>query len=171
MAEPFVYGGQTILSHPIFVETILPFLLIFTIVFAVLQKSKILGEGKKQIDAIVALVVGLLVISFAQATGVIIQMIPFLAVSLVALLVLMILIGSFWSGGLPKPLQYVLIAVITIAVVIALMFFTNAWTWLLDLIYTGGDSSLFINSIFIIIIAAAIVVVIIGAGKANSSDK
>ena len=70
MAEPFVYGGQTILSHPIFVETILPFLLIFTIVFAVLQKAKILGEGKRQIDAIVALVVGLLFISFAQAVGI-----------------------------------------------------------------------------------------------------
>ena len=165
MAEPFVYGGQTILSHPIFVETILPFLLIFTIVFAVLQKSKILGEGKRQIDAIIALVVGLLVISFAQATGIIIQLIPFLAVSLVVLLILMVLIGSFWKGDLPKPLQYVLMVVVLLAVVIAIMFFTNAWYWLLDLIYLGGDSALFINAIFIIIIAAAVVAVILGAGK------
>ena len=55
-------GGPTLLSHPIFVETILPFLLVFTLVFAVLQKSKILGDNKKQIDAIVSLVVGLLLI-------------------------------------------------------------------------------------------------------------
>ena len=99
MAEGFTYGGQTILSHPLFIETILPFLLIFTIVFAVLQKSKIFGDGKKQIDAIVALVFGLLAIAFAQATGIIIQLIPFLAVSLVIILVFMILVGSFGKPG------------------------------------------------------------------------
>ncbi|MBU1104204.1 MAG: hypothetical protein KJ600_06655, partial [Nanoarchaeota archaeon] len=165
MAEPFTYGGATILSHPVFVETILPFLLIFTIVFAILQKSKVLGEDKKQIDAIVALVVGLIVISFAQAIGVILQMIPFLAVSLVVILVLMILIGSFWKDGLPKPLQYVLIAVISIAVVVAVMYFTSAWQWMLDMIYGEGfgGSTLFINAVFIIIIAAAVVAVILGS--------
>jgi len=168
MATAFEYGGSTILSHPIFVETILPFLLIFTIVFAILQKSKILGDGKKQIDAIVALVVGLLIISFAQAVGIIIQLIPFLAVSLVVLLVLFLLLGSFWKGDLPKPLQYVLMVAIILAVVIAIMFFTDAWYWLLDLIYIGGDSSLFVNALFIIIIAAAVVTVIVGAGKAKS---
>jgi hypothetical protein len=48
MAEGgFVYGGPTLLSHPLFIEAILPFLLIFAVVFAVLQKSRILGEGKK----------------------------------------------------------------------------------------------------------------------------
>src|SRR3989338_6520443 len=123
MPEGFTYGGSTFLSHPIFVETILPFLLVFTIVFAVLQKSKIFGDGKKQIDAIVSLVVGLLVISFGQATGIIVQLIPFLAVSLVVILVLMILLGSFAEEGkffkdyFPSGLVKALMAVVVIAVV------------------------------------------------------
>ncbi|MBU0907796.1 MAG: hypothetical protein KKD18_00840 [Nanoarchaeota archaeon] len=162
MAEPFTYGGQTILSHPIFVETILPFLLVFTIVFAILQKSKVLGDGKKQIDAIVSLAIALIVISFAQAVGIILQLIPFLAVSLVILLVLFILLGSFWKiDDAPKGFQYLLVAVITVAVAIAVMYFTNAWQWLLDLLYGGiGESELLTNAIFIIVIAAAVVAVV-----------
>ena len=120
------YGGNTILSHPIFIETILPFLLVFTIVFAVLQKSKIFGDGKRQIDAIVALVIGLLAIAFGNAVGIILQMTVFLAVSLVIILVLMLLLGAFAeegklfgdSGTLPKALKYILIVVAVLAVVI-----------------------------------------------------
>ncbi len=169
MAEPFVYGGQTILSHPIFIETILPFLLVFTIVFAVLQKSKILGEGKRQIDAIVALVIGLLFISFAQAVGIVVQLIPFLSVSLVVLLVLMILIGSFWKGDMPKPLLYVLLVGAVIAVSVAVLYFTNLWQAFLDMIYSQGATgpSIFVNAVFVIIIAGAIVAVVIGSGKAK----
>jgi len=39
-------GGATILTSPFFVNYILPFILVFTVIFALLQKSKILGGGK-----------------------------------------------------------------------------------------------------------------------------
>lgn len=169
MAEPFLYGGQTILSHPIFVRTILPAILIFVIVFAILQKSKVLGDGKRQIDAIVSLVIAILFISFAQAVGVVLQLIPFLAVSLVVLVVLFILLGSFWKGDLPKGIQSVLMAIIAIAVVVAAMYFTGTWQWMLDIIYGGvGESDLFTNIIFIVLIAAAVAAVV-WKGKESSS--
>lgn len=157
------------MSHPIFVETILPFVLVFTIVFAVLQKAKVFGEGKRQIDALIALVAGLLVISFASATGFIIQLVPFLAVSLVVLLVLMILLGSFFKGpsDWPKWINYPLIIVAILAVVIAVVYITDVWQYIRDLIYTGGDSGIFINIVFIIIIAVAVVTVIYAGKKAK----
>ncbi len=43
-------------------DIILPFLLIFTIVFAVLQKIKIFGEGKKNFNVVISLVLSLSVI-------------------------------------------------------------------------------------------------------------
>ena len=43
-------------------DSVLPFILIFTIVFAVLQKTKIIGEGKRQFNTIVALVLSLMVV-------------------------------------------------------------------------------------------------------------
>src|SRR3989344_3729501 len=87
------YGGFTILSSPFFVEGVLPFILIFSLVFAVLQKSKILGEGKHQLDALVSFSVALLTIAFANAVNVIVQLVPVLAVGLVVLLVFMVLWG------------------------------------------------------------------------------
>jgi hypothetical protein len=171
---PFSYGGNTILSHPIFVETILPFLLVFTIVFAVLEKSKILGDGKRQVDAIVALVVGLVVISFAQAVGIILQMTIFLAVALVVILVLMILLGAFAAEGkftdmFPKALRYIAIVVVVVAVVIAAVYITGFWERLYDWVYIGSESNIFINILFFVIIAGAIVAVIVGTGAAKKS--
>ena len=168
MANQITYGGNTILSHPIFVETILPFLLVFTIVFAILQKAKIFGENKKQIDAIVGLVVGLLVISFGQATGIILQMTVFLAVSLVVILVLMLLLGSFSEEGkffekFPKAVNYILIVVVLLAVVIAAVYTTGFWQYLYDWIYIGSESTIFVNILFVVIIAGAVVAVMFGA--------
>lgn len=161
MASAFTYGGQTILSHPIFVETILPFLLIFTITFAILQKSKVLGDGKRQLDAITALAIALILISFAQAVGIILQLIPFLSVSLVVLLVLFLLLGTFWKDSIPKGYQTFLMIIITIAVAAAVLYFTGAWSWLLNLLYgKTGDSQMVANVIFIIIIAAAVITVV-----------
>jgi len=148
------YGGNTILSHPIFVETILPFLLVFTIVFGVLQKSKIFGDGKRQIDAIVALVIGLLVISFAQATGIILQITVFMAVSLVILLVLMILLGSFTKEGeffekiFTTPVKIIAGLVVTLGVIIAVVYITGFWQYLYDWIFIGTESEIFINALF-----------------------
>ena len=42
-----------------FTDALLPFLLIFTIVFAVLQKTNILGKDKKNFNVILALVLAL----------------------------------------------------------------------------------------------------------------
>ena len=43
-------------------DAILPFILIFAIIFTVLSTTKVLGQGKKNINTLVALVMGLLVV-------------------------------------------------------------------------------------------------------------
>lgn len=172
MPQGFAYGGQTILSHPLFIETILPFLLIFTIVFAVLQKSKIFGDGTKQINAIVALVFGLLAIAFAQATGIIIQLVPFLAVSLVIILVFMILVGSFGKSGdsmFSDKWKTWMTGVILLAVAIAVIYITGVWQTIYDW-FLVGDANIIINIIFVIIIIVAIAIVVRGSGS-GSGDK
>jgi hypothetical protein len=170
----FEYGGATILSSPLFVTTILPFLLIFTIVFAVLQKAKIFGSNKKQIDAIVALVIGLLAISFRYAVGIIVELVPFLAVSLVIIVILMILLGSFHPEGelkLPSGLRWALIGLSIIALVVAILLITGFWNTAYDYIVVEGGSGLLTNIIFIIIAAAAISAVIWGGEKSKSKKE
>ena len=85
--------AETIFSNPLFRDLILPFLLIFTLVFAILDRTKILGEGKKQINAIISLVIALIFIGFAYPTGIIVRLVPFLAVALFLLFIFMLIYG------------------------------------------------------------------------------
>jgi len=71
----------------LFTKGVLPFLLVFVLVFAILQKSKIFGEGKKQIDALIALALALIVISAGSVLQFLNDIIPFMAIALIILLV------------------------------------------------------------------------------------
>ena len=85
-------------------DVMLPFLLIFVIIYAILQKTRILGEDRKNLNTIVALVVGLLVV-IPHVTGrfpanadpviIINEALPQVSIVLVAVVFLLIMIGVF----------------------------------------------------------------------------
>ena len=85
-------------------DVLLPFLLIFSIVFAVLNKAKLFGKDKKNIDVIVALVIALLVV-IPHVTGtyppggdvveIMNNAIPNVSIVIVAIVMLLIMIGVF----------------------------------------------------------------------------
>ena len=86
------------------VDIMLPFLLIFTVIFAILQKTKILGAGKKQFNAVIALVVALSVViphvtkSYPGGFDVIEILnafLPQIALIAVVLIMILILVGVF----------------------------------------------------------------------------
>ena len=162
------------MSSPFFINIILPFLLIFVVVFAILQKTRILGEGKKQIDAIVALVIGLIVISFGYATGVIVSLIPFLAVSAIIILVFLILYSMVFQGDdfkINKPVQVALGILITIGVVVSVLVATGFWEVLIDMIfYSGDNSALLANVVIFVTIIVAVAVAVLPGGKSNKKD-
>ena len=167
---------ETILSSPLFIEAILPFLLVFTVVFAVLQKTQILGKDKKQIDALVALVFGLIVISFGYATGVIVSLIPVLAVSATVILIFMLLYGMTHSDGgkpfdLPGRAKGVIGALAAIVVVIAVLVATGSWDYLLNRFFYGGDNSNLITNITFIVIIIVAVGATVFSGSKGSDDK
>ena len=153
----------TILTSPFFVEYVLPFVLIFTVVFAILQKSMILGKEKKQIDAIVALVIALIVISFANAVGIINSLLPFMAVSIAIILVFLILVAMLYIKDkefeLPKGLKNTLIGLIVIAVAIAVLITTGAWDYILARYFNNSGEGL-ANVIFVVVILIAVAVAV-----------
>ncbi len=161
---------STVLSSP-FAQTILLFVLVFVVVFAVLQKSKILGDEKKQIDALVALAIALLFVGVGYATDLVSKLIPFLALSLVIILVFLLLWGMFFVGEGFKTPSGVRIAggiLAFLAVIVAVVYFTGFWNILIGFVY--NNSGLVGNIVFIVIIGLAVWAAI-GFGKDTNSDK
>lgn len=158
-----------IFLHPFVVEVILPFLLVFVVVFALLQKSQILGKEKRQIDALTAFVIGLIVVVFANAVNIILVLMPFLAVTAVIILIFLILFSMVYGEGkfeLNNNIKIAFGVVIGIAVLIAVLLVTGAWDYLYGLVFlSGSESSIMANVIFIVIIAVAVAVVLIGSKK------
>ena len=85
-------------------DVLLPFLLIFTILFAVLEKAKIFGDDKKNINVMISLIVGLIVViphitgsypANADIVEIMNRAIPNISVIIVAIIMLLILIGIF----------------------------------------------------------------------------
>ncbi len=165
---------ETLLSSPFAVNFIYPFLLVFTIVFAVLQKTKLLGEGKKQIDAIVALVIGLILISFAYATDIIIALVPFLAVTLVIIFIFMIIFGFVSASEkgfeLNKGLKVTFGILIGIALLIAVIAATGQWQAVYSILFTKEwSSNIWANVLLLAIIGGAITIVL-STGKNSGSS-
>ncbi|MFH1501165.1 MAG: hypothetical protein ABIE22_04445 [archaeon] len=170
--------ADTFLSNVIFTEVVLPFLLVFTIVFAVLQKTKLFGENQKRINALVALAVGIILVAFSYPTGIIVKLMPFLAVVLVILFVFMLLFG-FVSGGdqgftMPKGLKITFGILIGIALVIAVLVFTECsggtcWDWLLNYVFEDVETNMVASGLFIVAIVVAMVVVLWNPGSSNTN--
>ena len=95
-------------------DALLPFLLIFTVIFAVLQKTKVIGgTDKKNLNVVLALVIALMVV-IPHLTGqyppdkdvveIINAAIPSVSLVIIAIVMLILLIGIWgvevnWVGG------------------------------------------------------------------------
>ena len=110
-------------------DAIIPFLLIFTIVFAALEKSGLFGRGKRKINAVVAFAMALTVVvphltnRYPPGYDVVViinSVIPQVVIVFVAIILFLVLIGIFggevkWGSGLSGLATIVsLIAIIVI---------------------------------------------------------
>ena len=167
---------EPIFTSPIFMDFILPFVLVFTLVFAILQKTKLLGEGVKQINALVGLVVGLILIAFPFARDIIVQLMPFLAVSIVVLFVFMLMYG--FVGGkekgdpLHKGVKIALWVISGLAVTTMILFATGWWDEIYRFLFERSNTSqIWINVLLVVIITGAVVSVVATKEKNEEGTK
>ena len=167
MVEPF-------LIHPYFLDYVLPFVLVFTLIFAILQRTKLLGEEKKQVDALVGLVVGLILIAFPSARSIVVLLMPFLAVSAVLLLVFMLLYGFIMgkSDGdvLDKGWKRTFGAILALALITFFLIITGYWDSVYYYFFGSNYRQIWANIILVLAIAAAIGAVLFGE-KVNSKSE
>ena len=132
-----------IFISPFFLDYILPFVLVFTLIFAILQKTKILGDEKKQIDAIIALVIGIILISFPFARDIVVKLMPFLAVSVAILLVFMLLYGFVYgkTDKMQNGIKIALLIIGSLGLITVVLIITGAWDYLYSMLFERAAGS------------------------------
>jgi len=110
-----------------FFQYLLPFLLIFALVYGILTQIKLFKDSKS-INGIIALVVGLLALQFPMVPQFFAEIFPRLGIGLAIILVLLILMGMFID---PKSgaIGYTLLAVAGIIFIIVLVKTAGALGW------------------------------------------
>lgn len=116
-------------------DVVLPFLLVFALVFALLEKTRILGveedkkTPKKNLNAIVAFVAAMLVIAVRSIVGVINEALPNVVLFLIVIISFLLLVGSFMKpdeGGFDFPEKHkvlygIFVALILIGIILIFM--------------------------------------------------
>lgn len=152
---------------------LLPLLLVFVTVFAILEKSKIFGENKHQINSLIALLIGLILITFPGPRDIVIEFMPWLVVGVAGLLLFMILFGFIYgdlSGGLPKGLKIGIGILIGIFVIGVILNVTNLYN-VVSSWFGGFGEGFFLNLFLSLIVIGLIIWVIISSGKNNTSSQ
>lgn len=107
-----------------FYDVALPFLLVFTIVFAILQKIKIFGEKGKNFNAVIALVMAFLVVrsdTIIQTMNLFLPKVSLISIIIISVLLLVGLLLGKESAGFSKTLGGVGMILIIGAVAVAFL--------------------------------------------------
>lgn len=120
MADPTTNAVRILVDFGLF-DVILPFVFIFTIVFATLQKSGVLGtfEGKPKanVNAMVAFVVGFIFVASLRSVNIMTGVLQKLAVVLVAVVMVLMIAGMFGlKGGVENKKWYFVLFFIVITI-------------------------------------------------------
>ena len=164
-------------------DVILPFLLIFTIIFAILEKTKILGTEKigdreitkKNLNSMVALVVAFLVIASTKLVAVVNEVMANVVLLLILAICFLMLVGVFFGSKeftLEKYPGWIRFFMIMMFLGIVLIFL-NALDWLkylLELI-SNWDAEWAVTIIFMIIILGFMWYIVKDQGAPPAKEK
>ncbi|MFH1801732.1 MAG: hypothetical protein ABH804_02795 [archaeon] len=158
---------DTILQHWIFTKFALPFLLLFFLVFAILEKTKIFGDDKKQLNALFSFVIALVFVSAVYPKLVVENLILFLTVALVVMFVGLIMWGFVSGSSLKenilstKGVKWVVGIFVVLALIGAVIWATGMDNSVINFFFKQSWSSTFwINVLFVAVIAVALALLI-----------
>jgi hypothetical protein len=157
-------GVDTFATSELFTLYILPFLLVFVIIFAVLERTKVFGSDKKQLNAIAGFVIALIFVGFLTPKAIVANLVLFLVVALVIMLVFLMLYGfaaSDMKDGLKleKWMKNSILGIVFVAVIIAVLWasgYGSGGELIERFFYQPWSGVFWTNALFIVVIAAAV---------------
>ena len=139
---------------------LLPFLLIFSLVFGILTKIKLFKENKA-INAIVALVVGLMAIQFDLVPAFFAQIFPRVGVALIFILGVFIVVGLFVDPENPV-INWILLGIAVIVLTIVVVQTAGSMGWATGYWWQNNWPT-----VVGIIVVVALLIAIIASGNAQ----
>jgi hypothetical protein len=161
---------ETIFQNWIFTKFILPFALIVTLVYAILEKTKLLGDGKHQLNAIISFVIGISFTGFLAGTEIVSNMVLFLSIALVVLFVILMLWGFIYGkkeGFELEPWMKTILAIVAgLAFIAAVIWATGVQDKIISLLFSQSWSSAFwSNLLFAAVVVVSMVLLLKPKGK------
>lgn len=164
-----------------FFDVILPFLLVFTIVFGILEKTRIFGVEKiddveypkKSINSMVAFVIAFFVIATKEIVTALQVSLPKVALILVIVICFLMLVGSFMSDKEfsfenNKFWKVFLTIIMFIAVV---LIFVDAFGWLDPIIdYIINESNVFLVPLILLVTVIGTIMYVVGGKPKKESS-
>jgi hypothetical protein len=165
----------TFLQNPVLTKFVYPFLLIFFILFAILEKSKIFGEDKKQINALISFVIAFIFVSAVFPKEMATNLMLFLTIAVVIVFVVLVLWGFIMGDkgvnvfeNAPKGLKWAIGIFIILVVTIAVLWAAGVDLGnLFDNIFRVHWSSTFWTNVVFIVFVAIALAVVLRSGKKN----
>lgn len=164
-------------------DVLLPFLLVFTVVYAILQKTKLLGEDKANLDSMVAFVIGLLVVAATKVVGIINDALPQVMVLVIVGLSFLLMLGIFadpkgsFFENMGKRFRAGLMIVFSLAVVLIFLgviktpdnesWLEFGWNYVID----NWSGAVVGSIILFLLMIGAIWFVVGGDGKKEGKEK
>jgi len=156
-------------QDPFFYSVLLPFILVFAVFYAILEKTEVLGKNKRMVNLIVSFCIGFIFIGVPHLVGVALDIIPIFALAVIILLCLLLLFGF---AGIKVEDSKALKATVGIVLALALIGIVLYATGVFSLLTSATLSNSVINMIVfgVLIIIIILVVVLGGQGKKPESS-
>ena len=158
-------------------DVLLPFILVFAIVYAILDKTKIFGAEKKNINMIIALVVGLSVViphvvdSYppgADVVDLINTILPQVSLVIITFVMIMVLVGIFggeWIGKSISGWMALLSAIIVFVIFGSSVGWWDEWNWFYN--FFGDDAV----SVVVMLLVFGLIIWYITGEKKSKGEK
>jgi drug/metabolite transporter (DMT)-like permease len=171
-------------------DVVLPFILVFTIVFAILEKTKVLGteevSGKhytrKNLNAMVSFVISFLVIASSQLVEIITTVSSQIVILLMLSVLFLLLVGSFYKdaeggylqGGWKTFFIFIMFIGIVLIFLGAIKTGDSDDTWLevfWNYVSQNGQGGNAVGSIILLILLILLIVYVVRTPKQEVSKK
>ncbi len=170
-------------------DVILPFLLIFTVLFAILEKTKVFGTDeydgqqvpKKNLNAMAAFIIGFFVVASTKLVAIVSEFLANVVLLLLLVVMFLVLIGSFYREKedvfLEGAWRNWFMALLLVAIILIFLhavptdngsnWLEFGWLWLV----THWDSSVVASVILLVVIVIIMVLITKSPSTKNKSVK